>query len=316
MNFKLLFDRAVRNWPAKVLSLALAIIIFVFHRMATLEERFYSVPLSVENLNSMMPSGNYPRMVRLTLRGETHGIFSIMEDDIEVYVDMDEFDTPGTFRVPVQWRKKGTALGIDPLQISVDPPEIIFTLDNRMSRIVPVRANFRGQPESGFIMTSYSLAPNQIIIDGPAGLMSAISELSTELIDLEGRQSNFIMTANIVNPNPLIVIRGRGTTDFLGNISQVIPVRNITGFPITISGLSSRFAGELEFDTGNINIEGENPQEVASFEAAADFLTVDASGITETGMYILPVLIGEAGSLSINVEPSEVHIWIHYAEYY
>ena len=316
MSLKLVLDRAVRNWPAKILSLALAIIIFVFHRMVTLEERFFSVPLNVENLNSMMPSGTYPRMVRVTLRGESHDIYSIMEDDIEIFIDMTDYDLPGVYRVPVQWRKRGTALGIDPLQISVDPSEIAMSLDHRMSRIVPLRANFRGQVESGFIMTSFSLAPNQIIIDGPAVLMSTITELSTELIDLEGRQSNFVMTANILTPNPLIVIRGRRTTDFLGNINQVIPIRNIENFPITVIGVRDWFEWELEFNEGNLHIEGDNRQEIENFEPDSDFIWVDASAITEPGMYMLPVYTGNAPNLSINVDPKEIQIWIHYREHY
>ena len=314
MNFKLLFDKAVKNWPAKVLSLALAIILFVFHRMVALEERFFSVPLYVENLNTMMPSSSYPRMIRVTLRGESHGIYSIMEDDIEVYVDMEEFSAPGTYRVPVQWRKKGTALGIDPLQINVDPMEIVFILDHRISRIVPIRASFRGQPEPGFIMTNYSLNPNQIIIDGPSVLMGAISELSTELIELDGRQSNFYMTVNIVNNDPLVVIRGRGTTEFYGSINQVIPVRNISNLTITVTGIREGFFGELEFNAGSLHIEGENQEEVERFYPPPDFLRVDASWISESGTYVLRVLTEDVGNMSFRVEPAEVSIRISHAE--
>ena len=310
MNFKLLFAKLVNNWPAKVISLALAIILFVFHRMVTLEERYFSAPLSIENLHSMMPSDFYPGMIMVTLRGETNGIYSIIEDDIEVFVDMENFISPGTYRVPVQWRKKGTAVGIEPLQINVDPPEIVFSLDSRISRIVPLNARFRGQPEPGFIMTSYSLNPNQTIIDGPVGLMGNISELSTELIDLEGRQGNFNLTANIIINEPLIVIRGRRTTEFSGFISQVIPVRNIPNLPIIINGLREGFAGELEHRTGSIHIEGENQEEVQIFVPPQDFLRVDCSGINDPGIYILRVLTEDIPNMNIRVDPFEVSIRI------
>ena len=310
MNFKLLFDRLVKNWPAKVISLALAIIIFVFHRMVTLEERFFPVPLRIENLHSMMPSDFYPSMIMVTLRGETQGIHSIMEDDIEVFVDMENFTSPGTYRVPIQWRKKGTALGVEPLQINVDPPEIAFSLDNRISRIVPLSARFRGQPEPGFIMTSYSLNPNQTIIDGPVGLMGTISELYTEFIDLEGRQSNFNITTHIIINEPLVVIRGTRTTEFTGLISQVIPVRNIPNLPIIITGLMEGFAGELELRSGSIQIEGENQEEVLLFVPPEDFLRVDCSGINEPGIYILRVLTEDIPNMNIRVDPVEVSIRI------
>ncbi|MCL2007620.1 MAG: CdaR family protein [Treponema sp.] len=314
MNINLLFKKFINNWPAKILSLTLAIIIFVFHRMVTLEERFFSSPLIIENLDGMIPSSYYPRMIRVTLRGETHGIYSIMEEDIEVFIDMEDFIIPGTYRVPVQWRKKGTAIGVDPLQVSIDPAEIIFSLDTRISRLVPVIARFRGQVEPGFIMTSFSLNPNQIIIDGPAGLMGAISELPTELIDLDGRQGNFSLTSNIIIDDPLILFRGRGTTEFNGIISQVIPVQNISNLPIIITGIREDFEAELEVNTGNLHIEGENQEDLVAFVPPPDFLRVDCSGISEPGIYILRVLTGYAPNMSLRVEPAEVSIRITLAE--
>jgi hypothetical protein len=163
-------------------------------------------------------------------------------------------------------------------------------------------------------MTYYFLNPNQIIIDGPAGLMGAISEMHTELIDLDGRQDNFYMTANILNNEPLIVIRGRGTTEFYGTINQMIPVRNISNLPITVTGIRAGFAGELEINVASIHLEGENQEEVGRFEPPPDFLRVDCSGISEPGIYILQILTEAAENISFRVEPAEVRILISHAE--
>ena len=310
MNWRKLFAVAVENWPAKVLSLGLAIILFVFHRMSILENRFFSTPLVIERLGAMMPSSPYPRMIRVSIRGEANSIYSILEDDIEAYIDMGNFDTPGTYLVPVQWRKKGTAQGVEPLQITVDPGEITFSLDNKISKFVPLTANFTGQVEAGFNMTSYSLNPSQVIIDGPADIMSGISELSTELIDLDGRRGDFSVTANILYRNPLVIIRGSGTTEFYGNISQIIPVRNILNVPIVITGIRDGFTGEPEIKTGSIHLEGDNLEAVNIFDPAPDFLRVDCSGISEPGTYILRVLSGTAENVSLRTEPREVTVRI------
>ncbi|MDR0496330.1 MAG: hypothetical protein LBH42_01800, partial [Treponema sp.] len=220
MNWKKLFVKFIDNWPAKVLSLLLAIILFIFHRMSTLETRFFSRPIVLEHLNAMTPSGSYPRMIRVSIRGEAGSIYSILEEDIEIYVDMEKFETPGAYSVPVLWRKKGTALGVAPLQISVDPVEITFSLDRRISKFVPITASFRGQLEAGFNMTSFSINPAQVIIEGPAEIISGVFELYTENVDLDGRTSDFSTTVNILRRDPMVMIRGDGTTEFSGNISQ------------------------------------------------------------------------------------------------
>jgi hypothetical protein len=311
LNARKLFAGAVEKWPAKVLSLGLAIILFVFHRMLTLETRFLSAPIVIERLNAMMPSSSYPRMIRVSLRGEANSIYSILDDDIEVYMDMEKFDAPGTYTIPVQWRKKGTALGVEPLQISVDPPEITISLDRRISKFVPITANIRGQVESGYDMTSYILNPAQIIVDGPAELMWGVSEVYTEQIDLDGRISDFSITAAILQRDPLIIIRGNGFTEFRGIITQIVPVRNILNVPIIITGIGENLSGELETKAGSIHVEGNDQEEVNRFVPALDFLKVDCSGISEPGVYVLRVAAGYAGNLRLRVEPREVKIIIN-----
>ena len=312
MDWRKLFARAVENWPAKVLSLALAIILFVFHRMSILETRFFSTSLIVERVTGMMPSSPYPGMIRVSLRGEANGIYSIFDEDIEAFVDMGEFESPGTYLVPVQWRKKGTALGVNPLQISVDPSEITFSLDYRMSKPVPLVANFRGQVESGYTMVSYTLNPTQVVIEGPVGLIGAISELYTEPIDLEGRRTDFTVAANIPHQNPLVIIRGAGTAEFSGSVTQIVPVRNILNVPITITGLMNGFTGELEVKTGSLHVEGENIYAVTMFDPSSDFLKVDCSEIYLPGIYILQVQGEEAEGVVVRIEPREVQIEISY----
>jgi len=309
-----LFAKAVENWPAKVLALGLAIILFVFHRMTTLENRFFSVPLTVERKASLMPSSSYPRMIRVGLRGEANSIYPILEDDIEVYVDVEKFDTPGVYTVPVQWRKKGTALGVEPLQITVDPMEITLSLDNKISKVVPLTASLQGQVETGYTMTSYSLNPAQVVIDGPAELLWSVSEVFTEAVDLDGRRSDFTTTVNILNRDPLMVIRGNGTTEFHGIISQIIAVRNIAAIPITVTGLMDGLAGELETKAGSIHLEGETQNVLDKFDPPPDFLKVDCSGINKPGTYVLKVIAGTVEDMSLRLDPEEVTIRISSAE--
>jgi len=313
LNRKRLFARLVENWPAKVLSLGLAIVLFIFHRMSRLEERFVSVPLRIERLSSLMPSSSYPRIIRVTLRGEANSIYPILEGDIEVFVEMEKYSIPGTYRVPVQWRKKSTALGVDPLQITVDPAEISFTLDYKISKFVPLVPDFQGQVDSGYAMTSYTLVPNQIIIDGPADLMVNIMELYSEPIDLGGRRDDFSGTVNIMQRDPLIVVRGSGSVEFFANISQIIPVRNILNIPIVITGLKEGLTGELEIKTGNVHLEAKNQEEAENFKPPSDFLRVDCSVITEPGDYILRVLAEIPDDFNLRFDPEEVRIRIEFS---
>ena len=308
MNARKIFDKAVENWPAKVLSIGLAIILFVFHRMSTLEERFFSVPLNIVRDGPLVPSSPYPRMIRVNLRGEANSIFSILEDDIGVYVDINDLDVPGIYTIPIQWHNNSSIQRLEPLQITVDPMEITLSLDHRMSKAVPLAVTLRGQVEAGYSMTSYSLNPAEVIVEGPAELVSGISEVFTEAIDLDGRRSEFSIMTNILNRDSLMVIRGSGTSEFHGIINQIIPVRNISNVPIVITGLAEGLTGELEIKAGSIRLEGVNQDAVNRFTPPPDFLRVDCSGIVQPGTYTLRVLAGIAENVSIRVDPAEVSV--------
>ncbi|MCL2128622.1 MAG: CdaR family protein, partial [Treponema sp.] len=104
MNVNKLIIKITENWPAKVLSVALAIILFVFHRMNTLTTRPISVPLAIETGSTMTPASSYPQSVRVNLRGEDDDIKSIADSDIEAYVDFSRYESEGLYRAPVQIR--------------------------------------------------------------------------------------------------------------------------------------------------------------------------------------------------------------------
>ena len=314
MNVRKLLSRAVEHWPAKVLSIGLAIMLFVFHQMSTLEERFFSVPLTVHRDGPLVPSSPYPRMIRVNLRGEANNIFSVMESDIEVYIDMNRLETPGVYTIPVQWRKRDAMQGMETVQITVDPMEITISVDQLLNRTVPVTASLRGQIDSGYTMTSHSLNPAQVIIEGPAALVSGVSEIFTEVIDLGGRRNNFAVTAAILNPDPLMIIRGSGTSEFRGNVTQVIPVRTIAQVPIAVTGLAPGLAGELQNPAAGIRLEGGTQAALDMFTPPPAFLSVDASEIHEPGTHTLPVMVLAFANVNVRVDPAQVIIHVSYAE--
>jgi hypothetical protein len=310
LNSSKLIAQAVKNWPAKMLSVALAIVLFIFHRMSILEERFFSVPLIIETNGEMIPASSYPRMVRVTLRGDANSIFPIVEEDVEAYLVLDRYTEPGTYRTSVEIRKKGTALGVNPLEIGVDPLEISVELDQKISKFVPLTANIRGRPDSGYSLSSYTLNPTQVIIDGPSEFIGGISELHTDFVDLDGRTGDFSMMVNILNRDPLIVIRGNGITEFRGFISQIIPVRNIADIPIRLTGLDEQFAGQSEIRAGSVHLEGRSQYELDRFTLPPDFLYVDCSEISEPGSYTLKVLSVPVPNLTMTIDPGEVVVHI------
>jgi hypothetical protein len=310
LDSKRAISAVAHNWPVKVLSIIVAVFLFVFHRMSTLEERFFSVPLNVETKGNLIPSSSYPRMIRVRLRGDPNSIYPILEDDIEAFVAFEKYEAPGTYRSPVQIRKRGTAMTVEPLEIAADPPEISLSLDHRISKFIPLTPSLRGRLDSGYSLSSYTLNPTQVIIDGPSELIGSISELHTDFIDLDGRTGDFSMMVNILNRDPLIVIRGNGITEFRGFVNRIIPVRNIADIPIRLTGLDEEFTGQSEIRAGSVHLEGRSQDELDRFTPPPDFLYVECAEISEPGTYTLKVQSAPVLDLTMTIDPQEVIVHV------
>jgi YbbR domain-containing protein len=288
LNGRKLLENAAENWFAKVASIFVAIILFVFHRVSALEERFISVPLTVRSANNLIPANSHPRIVRVSLRGESSSIFIITDSDIEVYVDLSSYTEPGSYQVPVVINKMGAALGIEPLELRVDPMEISLELDYRERRMVSITPSFGGTPERGYELASYTLEPSQIEIVGPRRRLAEINDLSTDYIEIQGRSANFNAQAHILNRDPLIVMQGSGVVEVKVLIRDTVIRRSFEKVPVEMRELNSRFSyGDVE-PYGSVTLSG-NQNALEKLILPAGVLYADCSRITQPGSYTLPV---------------------------
>ncbi|MDR0322770.1 MAG: hypothetical protein LBI28_14845 [Treponema sp.] len=222
MNRKKLLSLIYDKWPVKVLSLTAALIISVFYRMGSLETRFFTAPLLIESSETLIPANSFATSVRVSLRGEDDGIQPILEEDIEVYIDLGRYINEGTYKVPVQIRKKGSALGVEPLEISVLPIEILLDLEQKVTKNIPVFPVIRGTVEEDYELTYQAVIPASVVAEGPRSVIESQIEFNTETINLDRRYDNFSLMINIINENPLITIHGGGMVEFRGAINRRI----------------------------------------------------------------------------------------------
>ncbi|MDR0707439.1 MAG: hypothetical protein LBF60_06150 [Treponema sp.] len=287
LDYRKILLKVAENWTAKVVSVVLAILLFAFHKASSMEERFFSAPLHLEIDGSYTPSSPYDQTIRVSLRGEANSVYPILEDDVIAYIDL-KGKTKGTHRVPVQIRKKGTALGVDPLEIKVEPGEISLTIDHKANKMVQLKTNVRGSLRSGYQLAGWTLAPEQAVVDGPADVLATISELFTEDVELDGYDSDFSIVVNILNHEPLAIIRGGATVEFKGIVQEILAQKTYENIPISLKNLdSTRWTAILNIENGSVSVEGR--QRDLDRYTALDAFSVDCAGIQEAGSFSLPV---------------------------
>jgi hypothetical protein len=311
---KTFFQRIYNNWPAKILSLAAAIVLFLFYRIGTLEERFFSVPIKVITNEQYIPAENYPRKVRITLRGAEEDIFLIMEEGIEVNLDLSEFDNEGEYRVAIEVEKKGAAMQVDPLEIQVEPMQVNITLERKISKSLEVFPDLEGFPEQGYELTQYFLNPTYVTVEGPKSHVSELKAIQTEEIDLTGKKENFTVRVGLEYEDELLNFPGGEYVEFHGVIQEKIIVKSFENVDIIALDLEPEYILADVMPSGIIKVQGTQLL-LEKIRTEQIRLTVDCSDIITPGTYNLQVRPDvPLGLVVLSFEPQEVQIQVQEEE--
>ncbi|HUX14464.1 MAG TPA: CdaR family protein [Spirochaetia bacterium] len=305
-----LLDRLLQNWPVKVLALAAAVLLFFFNQLSRLEVRYFSVPLQIVVPAGYVPGAPYPSKVRVTLRGESTAIFRVLEEDVEAYADFSAHDTEGVFKEPIQIRKKGSALNIDPLEITVEPLEVTVTLDRKMSKSLEVVPRLKGFPPPGYQLSKYTLKPSTVEAVGPRSHLDKVSTVQTEDIDLTGRVADFTAQVRLDQNDPLVDLPGGNVVEFHGVIQQSVVLQSFDSVNVVVSNLDPGLTVQGALPTGTLRVQGKQV-DLDAIQPDQIRLVVDASKITGPGTYTLPARPDlPAGILVLRYDPSRITLTV------
>lgn len=197
-------NKLLEHWPAKVLALAAAILLFLFNRFDSLQTRTFTVPLRLVTDTSLLPAQDFNHRVKVTIRGADEIVSQVNEADLEALVDFSSYQKEGTFREPVQVNRKGNAAESTALEVSVDPLVLDLALESKIVKSVPVHPDFVGQPGRNYELSGFQVAPSVVTVEGPRSLLSQLTAVNTEPIELRGKTDTFTLKARIEPGSSLV----------------------------------------------------------------------------------------------------------------
>ena len=187
---KLLRRILIEDWSLKLLSLAIAIVLWM---LVTGQNQPVTAHVSVQ-LNFIRPpsleiSNDPPRTVDVMLTGSRNKLDDLTSLDLVATVDIS--DQRAGERV---LRLADKAQIVLPQGVKVDgfqPSAVPIRLEEIIERQVAVEAKLEGKPDNGFEV--YSVYPNKgsVAVRGPASRVNALQKLFTESIWLPGHKESF-----------------------------------------------------------------------------------------------------------------------------
>ena len=317
MNIKQILLRLTENWPAKIICLVFAVFLSEFYRGTLLDKRYLIVPLTIENNGLLTPAEQYPAKIKVSIWGDAIGIGSIDENDIIAFINISDFKTEGTYRIPIKTRLAGTVTPIGNMEISTEPTILTLRLATNIRKQVPVSLSLRGIPADGYEVIESSLEPDTVEIEGPADTVEKINELVTEPLSVEARTSGFSGTAAIINNNPLISIVGKAQVQSMVKINETTMQKKFDNIPIYFEKENAELSITADTKTGSLEVQG--PKKLLEiWHPSENILTVSCESILEPGVYtlpVVPVLSAEYSKLKIlQINPKSVQITVKSAE--
>ena len=202
-----------RNWPAKIISIVFAIILWfiaIGEENPEVPKSYGNIPVSVRNEShldskelSLVRDIEDPITVRL--RGRARDLYRIDESKIKGYIDLADVEKAGEQKIEIDI--EGIPMGI---RLEKRPEKTIL-IDKRTSKQVPVEVDIRGREATNYQMQPYTLKPDKVFLSGPQSLVDKIvrgrvsldlkqskspieQSLSIELLDENGQHidSKFI----------------------------------------------------------------------------------------------------------------------------
>ena len=279
-----LLQLVTHNVLPKAISLVAAVSLFILLRVNTLDQRFFSVPLQFQLPPGYALASVTPQSARLTLRGEQELIFSLSEEEFAAVVDLRPFPAAGAHEAPVEVLVEGRAATVQRLEVSSDPDATTVVLEQAARRSVRVRPIIVGSVARGYELTAFTIIPSEVEVEGPRSAVEGLEDVSTEEIELRGRDGDFVTRVRIASVDPLLRLPGGAIAEFRAVVNEQRVDRGLAGVAVRIVNLAAGLVVSDGVRPVDITVVGPRVA-VEELRPGAVALTVDLAEVVQEGTY-------------------------------
>lgn len=304
MNTKKLTEQLLENWPQKIICIVLAIVLYVFNRVSSLEKKVFTVPLKVEASGLMMPASELPRYVKVTIRTKAENMPGINSSNIFASVNLNDYTEAGNYRVPVSLSLAEELLLLDPLEYSSKPDSIEIELDTKSLAYIPVKAALSGEVEHGYTISNIDVSPSTVKVVGPAKIMEKTKFINTRKVIVSNAAKNFSQEVKLDNINAKL--RVMPESDFRVTVT-VVPATDVKEYKEIIPSILN-LADNLSIDSQvpslSFKISGTVPA-LERFELSNETVSLDFINVKEPGTYEIPVSVSIPKGMTLSEKSLE-----------
>ena len=222
-----MFKLFTENWTLKLISLAFALVLWMFIMGERRLEVGYRVPLELQNISKeLMVANEVPSMVDVRISGPRTLQMKVSPNDISIVVDLADLQ-PGLTTFKGLEERLNLPSGLRVTRLS--PSFIDLKLERIKQKLIPIKIALVGEPLPGFKIVSVRVVPDEVIVEGGETELKSVSEVTTEEVDLSGVNEGFSLIIPLIHHGTYTHFKDEKTTEVQVEIQPVetsSPVEN------------------------------------------------------------------------------------------
>jgi YbbR domain-containing protein len=294
-----------RNPGLKVLSVALAVLLWLAISRDQLVERSLRVPLEYQNIpEGLEIVGDPPGTVDVRVRGASGALGRLEAGEVVAVLDL-QGARPGARLFHLLTDQVRSPFGIQVAQIS--PPTVSLEFERTGQKAVPVKPRVEGEPAPGYVVAQVAAEPASVMVTGPESRLKRLAEATTEPVSVQdaSRPVRDVVTVGVVD-SALRLLEARTATVTVDVVPAPIE-RTIRDVPVEARNGPARATVSVTPATVSVVVRGAR-EAVAGLTGRDLRVYVDLANLSR-GRYVLPVKGDLGGSYGmVRAEPSAVEV--------
>ena len=302
-----IFRKITHNWHIKLLSLALAGILWIYVNSIQEKERFLTVPVEVRNVSEdFLVTSELPEFVQLVLRGRDEVLSLINEGDVVAYIDL-EMNSEGETKKIVKIERRGIPRGVSIKEI--EPRLIDVVLDRAMRKSVKVIPVIMADLPDGYSFEDIVIEPSEVKIQGPSSLLNEVESVYTKELNFRNLTETTVIEVELETGSDKITLINNEPVSVRILIREEFVIKRVSSvmiYPVNVAEGLMPDLGEQQ-----VSVLLKLPKRLESeFRDEQVYVYVDCTDINETGDYSLPVSFQSdiKGASLVRVDPPTVTV--------
>ncbi len=293
-----------RNIGLKIVSLALAALLWLVVAGEQVVERALRVPLEFTNLPAQLELvGDPPDVVDVRVRGSSGALSRIAGGEVVAVLDL-RSGRPGQRLFHLTTADVRAPFGIEVVQVT--PSNVSVRFERSASKTVPIVPGVEGDAAPGFAIGTATAEPATVELVGPASALNGVSEAITEPVSVIGADKPVVETVTVGSPHPLVRLKAPQSARVTVAVTAAPVEWAMDGIVVQVRNATR----PVDVVPRQVLVHVRGPRDARAAGLSEFDASIDVSGLPP-GQFDLPVRIVPPSKIGVvRVEPALVRVRI------